>query len=315
MVEIMENWVAPALPENIPAGDMPGDNVKIVDGHVEKANIIFPLLLREIKKTMEQTGRTKVVVSVSGGSGVGKSGIAAVLTWYLNQMGLGSYTLSGDNYPRRIPLYNDAERLQIFRSSGIKGMIQDGVYTKERAEILQKLQCAEDDANPIHCEQFDGYASYLSHGREGLAAYLGTDKEINFEELQGILEQFHAGEESIWLKRMGRTQTELWYDQIDFSKKRVLILEWTHGNSDYLTGVDIPIFLNSTPQETLEYRLRRNRDSAPDSPFISMVLDIEQKLLHSQAKKAKIIVSRSGEVLSYEQYCRLMEKEDKNGKR
>ena len=44
---------------------------------------------------------------------------------------------------------------------------------------------------------------------------------------------------------MGRTELDLWYDLVDFSNKNVLIIEWTHGNSDKYNGVDIPILLNS----------------------------------------------------------------------
>lgn len=120
-------------------------------------------------------------------------------------MKIGSYTLSGDNYPHKIPKYNDAERLRIFRESAIRGMIVKDEYNKERFEIIHELQLAAEDAN-------------------------------------------------IWLKRMGREETQLWYDSIDFTNIHELIIEWTHGNSDYYEGVDIPILLNSTPEETLAHR-------------------------------------------------------------
>ena len=86
----------------------------------------------------------------------------------------------------------------------------------------------------------------------------------------------------------------------------MLIIEWTHGNSDKYIGVDIPILLNSTPQETLEHRRSRNRDGAVDSPFVTMVLEIEQRQLEAQAHKAQIIVSKSGELLTYSQYRKQM---------
>ena len=59
---------------------------------------------------------------------------------------------------------------------------------------------------------------------------------------------------------MGREKDALWYDLIDFSNVQVLILEWTHGNSDEFEGIDIPIYLCSTPAETLAHRRERNRD-------------------------------------------------------
>ena len=93
---------------------------------------------------------------------------------------------------------------------------------------------------------------------------------------------------------------------MDFSQKQVLIIEWTHGNSDHFTGVDIPILLNSTPQETLEHRRSRNRDGGVDHPFTTMVLEIEQRMLESNAHKAAIIIAKNGDLLSYAQYRALM---------
>ena len=101
---------------------------------------------------------------------------------------------------------------------------------------------------------------------------------------------------------MGRDASELWYDAVDMSAIRVLVVEWTHGNNDHLTGVDIPVLLNSTPQETLEHRRSRNRDGAVDAPFTTMVLGIEQGLLASQAHRAKIIVAKSGEIISFDDF-------------
>ena len=105
---------------------------------------------------------------------------------------------------------------------------------------------------------------------------------------------------------MGRELKDLWYDEVDFTDTKIMIIEWTHGNNKMLKGVDMPILLNSTPQETLEHRKSRNRDGGTESPFTTMVLDIEQNLLHSQSPHAKIIVARSGEIVSHEKYMELM---------
>jgi hypothetical protein len=74
-------------------------------------------------------------------------------------------------------------------------------------------------------------------------------------------------------------------------------------------GVDIPILLNSTPEETLAHRRSRARDGAVDSPFTTTVLELEQALLHSQAGKARIIVSKSGELIDYDAYLKQMGKD------
>lgn len=311
LFEYGQEWQAPEIPGNIPHGDMPGDKVEIYEGHIAKAKIIFPELLKQLAAVLKDQPNQKAVVAVCGGSGVGKSGTASLLSYYFSQMGIGSYTLSGDNYPHKIPKYNDAERLHVFRESALKGMIEEGTFTKERFAVIWEFQKNGDDANKVHAAEYDWYESYLRNGRKGLEGYLGTEKEIDFGEVERILTQFKNGADKIWLKRLGREDTELWYEEVDFSQVQVLVIEWTHGNSDYYKGVDVPILLNSTPQETLEYRRARNRDGAVDSPFTTMVLEIEQGMLEAQAHKAKIIVSKNGELLSYDTYCKVMEESKK----
>jgi len=288
---------------------MPGDKVRIAPRHIQKAQIIFPKLLELLIPVLEENPYQRAVVVVCGGSGVGKSEIASVISYYLDRMGLGSYTLSGDNYPHRIPKYNDAERLRVFRKSGIDGLIASGQYTKEKYAILKELQENDNDSNPEFVSRYQWLSVYQLAGRNGLRNYLGTTNEIDFKELTGIISRFKNGESRIFLKRMGREETELWYDPVDFSDKNVMIIEWTHGNNHNLQGVDIPILLNSTPRETLEHRRSRNRDGATDSPFTTMVLAIEQDMLISQAPKAKLILSKSGEILAYKDFVKLMIRE------
>lgn len=300
----LKNWKPPVLPEEIEQADVPGSKVVITEYHIDRAGRIFPYLLEEIEKVKSKNDNGKVVVSVSGCSGVGKSGISAVLSYYLNDIGIGSYILGGDNYPRRIPEYNDAERLHLFREGGLKGLVKDGKYTKERFDIVHKLQEDGNDADPENIKKYPWYESYINGGRSALKEYLGTANELAFKEVEDVVNQFKSGAEKIWLKRMGRSNTQIWYDDVNFKDIGVLLIEWTHGNSDYFEGVDIPILLHSTPQETLKYRLLRNRDCGIDSPFTAMVLNIEQGTLVEQAHKAKIIILPNGDRLSYEEYCK-----------
>jgi hypothetical protein len=290
---------------DIPTGDMPGDKVKIGAEHIKKSLAIFPKLQELLVPVLQANAYERAVVVVCGGSGVGKSEIASLISLYLNRAGLGSYTLSGDNYPHRIPKYNDAERLRVFRQSGLRGLIAQGQYQDGCAAVLKDLQKGGNDANPECAKTHPWLALYQKAGRNGLKNYLGTPNEIDFGELSTIVGQFKNGADRIFLKRMGREETELWYDAVDFRQKHVLVIEWTHGNNHNLLGVDIPILLNSTPQETLEHRRARNRDGATDSPFTTMVLAIEQDLLMSQARNAKLILSKSGEILSYADYLKL----------
>lgn len=263
----ISEWTAPALPEHIPSGDMPGDSVKIGEDHIKKAGTIFPVLMEKLdeldREKREADLNTKTVISVYGGSGVGKSETASLLTYYLNEMGIGAYTMSGDNYPHRIPKYNDMERERVYKEGG----------------------------------------------EEALRAYLGSEMEINFKEVNEIIRLFKKGANSIYLRRMGRSETELWYEPVDFSSIDILVLEWTHGNNACLRGVDIPVFLASTPAETLAHRIARNRDGAPDSPFVTMVLGIEQDLLTSQIGSAEIIISKQGDVITAEEYLERIKNE------
>ncbi|WP_330375740.1 hypothetical protein [Butyrivibrio proteoclasticus] len=302
----VETCMSVEIPADIPHGDMPGDKIEIGEGHTSKAKTIFPELIKQLKDVMDSNPYNRAVIAVCGGSGVGKSEIASCLSYLLNKAGIGSYTMSGDNYPHRIPMYNDAERLHTFREAGIRGMVDSGVMTPANFDKVQQWQQAEDDANKAHAETDTWFNSYLEAGREALKNYLGTPKETDFEEVDQIMKAFKDGADKLWLKRMGRDEASLWYDDVDMSDKQVLIVEWTHGNSDYMTQVDIPILLNSTPQETLEHRRSRNRDGKLDSPFTMMVLEIEQGKLVDQAHKAKIIITKSGELISYEEFQKLM---------
>ena len=301
-----QSWSAPAIPENIPHGDMPGDKVVIGEGHIAKANTIFPMLLEQLASALTQNPAQRAVIAVCGGSGVGKSETASLLSYYLNEMGVGSYTMSGDNYPRRIPRDNDAERLRVFRTGGLRGLVAAGCCTQETCQTLRALWEEDTDAEPARAQEYPWLAVYQKAGRRSLNGYLGTTNEIDFDEVSGIIARFKQGADTLMLKRMGRETTVLWYDEVDVRNTQVLIIEWTHGNSDFIEGVDIPILLNSTPAETLAHRRARNRDGKPDSAFITMVLDLEQRKLEAQAHKAKIILSKSGELLTYSAYRRLM---------
>lgn len=289
----LSGWKAPELKEDMPHGDMPGDKIAIGEDHEKKASKIFPLLIDEIRKT----GNDKIVVSVFGGSGVGKSEIASLLTYYLQDAGIGAYVLSGDNYPYRIPLYNDAERLSIFRASGLRGLVDAGLYDENAKETLFRLWEEESDPDPAKTEDYPWLKTYQEKGREALKEYLGTLKEQNYPEVNKTIKDFKDGKDFILLKRMGRKEEERWYDAIDFRDIDVLIIEWTHGGNENLEGIDIPILLNSTPEETREHRRLRARDGKTDSAFTTMVLSIEQEELDERGKFAKIRIAKSGELM------------------
>ena len=95
---------------------------------------------------------------------------------------------------------------------------------------------------------------------------------------------------------MGREADEIWYEQTDLTGVQVLLLEWTHGGSEYLEGVDVSVYLDSSPEETQARRIRRGRDENAASAFIQLVVSIEGKKLQEQAKKADVIVGKDGHI-------------------
>lgn len=290
-------WTPPAIdPLSVRTGDMPGDKIRIDQSHIDKANTIFPYLLGHL----EQSGDGRLVVSVYGGSGVGKSEIASVLGEYCRRAGYDSYVLSGDNYPRRIPESNDLERLMTYRNAALGALAGDPGFTNERMSRVRELWPELADMNPqsYSDQEAPWMTAYHNAGRQALAQYLGTDREIEFSMVNSIIKSFREGADAINLKRMGRTTDDIRYERVDFTGIRVLVVEWTHGNNALLEGVDIPVFLFSTPAETLAHRLARGRDKNVDSPLISLVLEIEQERLLSQADRAALIIAKTGEVLS-----------------
>ncbi len=290
----------------LPTGDMPGDKVQITEAHVAKVRVFFPHLVSLLQPILDASPHRRAVVAVTGGSGVGKSETGTLIAAGLRSLGLGAYVLSGDNYPRRIPADNDAERHRIFRTGGARGLALAGVWTDAVHDELATLRRGDADADPAQVADHPWLATYQKAGTAALRAYLGTSAEVDFGELNAILADFHAGAPTLTLKRMGRVRDELWYDTVDVSEIQVLVVEWTHGNNDNLVGVDLSILLNSTPEETLAHRRSRARDGNLDSPFTTLVLGLEQAALHRQASKAAIIVSRSGELLSHDAYLAAM---------
>ena len=101
---------------------------------------------------------------------------------------------------------------------------------------------------------------------------------------------------------MGRDNTALWYEKADMTDTRVLILEWTHGLSKHLSGIDTRIFIHTTPEETYASRIERSRDENAKTDFIQAVIAIEQNQLMARIPTADIIINRAGEPLSKDDF-------------
>ncbi len=283
---------------DIVPGDMPGDKIEIDDSHIKRANSIFPFLLEKIN-IMDSD---KIVISVYGGSGVGKSEIGSIISHFCKLQGLPSYVLSGDNYPYRIPSENDRERHNRFRYAGITTLSSDKDFNSEWNTAIQKSWELDDDSDPSKIDKEPFFKTYQDAGKNSLKKYLGTEEEVDFPLINDIIKKFKLGTKNIPLKRMGRSPNDVGFEVMDFSSIKVLVIEWTHGNNNLVKGVDIPVFLFSTPEETLAHRLKRARDKGVDSPFVNMVLGLEQEKLTSQADKAALIVKKDGGIIPYKTF-------------
>ena len=67
-IKKLDSWSAPSITGDIPHGDMPGDKVEINEGHIKKANLIFPRLIKLLEEEADK-GKEKIVITVCGGSG------------------------------------------------------------------------------------------------------------------------------------------------------------------------------------------------------------------------------------------------------
>ncbi len=272
---------------------MPGDVIRIDQSHRLRAGVAWPHVLARL----ESRSPARSVVAVYGGSGVGKSEVASLLAAYARAAGFPAYVMSGDNYPRRYPKQNDAERLNRFRSAGLAAMAQHPDFADAWDEALHHLWPEFFDADARRAEAVPVLAEYQDAGRGALEAYLGTDDEIDFSLVNSIIRRFKEGAPKLSLKRMGRKPEDIHFRSVDFANTPLLFLEWTHGNNPRVDGIDFALFLYSSPEQTLAHRRRRARDKGTDSHFTRLVLDIEQRIVNAGADRADLILSLDGEIL------------------
>ena len=126
--------------------DMPGDIIEIGADQKQKAENIFSKLIVDIKENIEN--KDKIVISLYGGSGSGKSSFAILLAQMFDERKIGCYVISGDNYPRRIPVENDMMRQKIYNESGVDGLSDylcgpDEIDYDTINDILHRFKCGE----------------------------------------------------------------------------------------------------------------------------------------------------------------------------
>jgi len=301
----IRGWKQPELPEFDKTGSARGKRHQIAPQAVRIAVELLPEIVKKIQK--EYLERDRVVIAFAGGSGAGKSDISALIAFDLNQLGIFAYRLAGDNYPRRVPPLNDEERIRIFRTEGVKALLESGNYSDEISAVLKDLWENDRDSDPHEISRHPWLAVYQKAGIMALRNYLGKPAEQDFDDINRVVRAFRNGDKSIWCKQMGRSESSMHYERAQFPDAAVMVLDWTHALSPDLAGIDIAVLLASTPEETKAIRVARARDSKPDSSFVTMVLGIEQNSINQRASAASIIVDRQGRFLSLEafqeRYC------------
>lgn len=162
--------------ENMPHGDMPGDTIRIQEEYIPPVE----KLLASVEPYFKP-GR--MVITISGGSGSGKSTQASILSWLLAKKGIRSYIMSGDNYPHRVPRLNDACRLQTYQEGGREAL---NAYLGTDQEIDYER------VNEI-IEAFKNGAQTIEMRRLGTEPEDRVEEPIDFSEIDLlILEWTHA---------------------------------------------------------------------------------------------------------------------------
>ena len=250
--------------------------------HIKKAEQVLLKLLPTLVDRLEQNQLPHAVVSISGITGNGRREIASLVCFYLNEIGFGAHLVSGVNYFHRDPLLNEAERRRVFQTAGIRGMLLANCYSDGRAESLNLLVKNGTDTDPNVITVHPWIAIYQRAACEGLKQYLGTQSEVDIEELSSSFSLFRNGADELYFRRMPCEASAPIYDCVDLRNTPILIVEWVLGNGDLLKNVDISVYLKGTQPEMIE--------DMQCNPFTAMILKLERQMLHKQLHKAKIIV-------------------------
>jgi len=106
------------LPDNILSGDMPRDKPVLSKELKKKAQRIFG----HLSSYLDRTNKAKLIITVFGGSGSGKTALATYLAHCLSVNDIACRVLAGDNYPHLIPQQNDQRRREVYEEYGASAL-------------------------------------------------------------------------------------------------------------------------------------------------------------------------------------------------
>ncbi|MCX6113879.1 MAG: hypothetical protein NTV65_01520 [Proteobacteria bacterium] len=231
-----------------------GDILKINISHRARTNLLFDWLRNKYTDPAK-----KLVISVGGPSGSGKSEIGALLSALYQNAGIPSILVPCDNFPIRAPKFNDLHRRELFDSKGKEALAaylgsEDEILFSRLGDICKDFLSGAETVNlrKINmqtCEITDSIPTKVGHARvlvfEGTwscripslseSVFLATDFkktaahrqnrgriEIQNDENRKFIEEYVLPFEQVTLENIRQNLATLWLSYEDDGSARLV---------------------------------------------------------------------------------------------
>ncbi len=231
-----------------------GDILKINISHRARTNMLFDWLRNKYTDPAK-----KLVISVGGPSGSGKSEIGALLSALYQNAGIPSILVPCDNFPIRAPKFNDLHRRELFDSKGKEALAaylgsEDEILFSRLGDICKDFLSGEETVNlrKINmqtCEITESIPTKVGHARvlvfEGTwscripslseSVFLATDFkktaahrqnrgriEIQNDENRKFIEEYVLPFEQVTLENIRQNLATLWLSYEDDGSARLV---------------------------------------------------------------------------------------------
>ena len=231
-----------------------GDILKINISHRARTNLLFDWLRNKYTDPAK-----KLVISVGGPSGSGKSEIGALLSALYQNAGIPSILVPCDNFPIRAPKFNDLHRRELFDSKGKEALAaylgsEDEILFSRLGDICKDFLSGAETVNlrKINmqtCEITDSIPTKVGHARvlvfEGTwscripslseSVFLATDFkktaahrqnrgriEIQNDENRKFIEEYVLPFEQVTLENIRQNLATLWLSYEDDRSARLV---------------------------------------------------------------------------------------------
>ncbi len=231
-----------------------GDILKINISHRARTKLLFDWLRNKYTDPAK-----KLVISVGGPSGSGKSEIGALLSALYQNAGIPSILVPCDNFPIRAPKFNDLHRRELFDSKGKEALAaylgsEDEILFSRLGDICKDFLSGEETVNlrKINmqtCEITESIPTKVGHARvlvfEGTwscripslseSVFLATDFkktaahrqnrgriEIQNDENRKFIEEYVLPFEQVTLENIRQNLATLWLSYEDDGSARLV---------------------------------------------------------------------------------------------